>query len=208
MKNKFGLAVAVYLLFCGLSYFSEVGDALFALVTLIGIGFPLTYAKWTGDWASLGFHKANLSPSLRWGILGGILSGLIGVAVLPKLSVPSNLRLQLLIGVPIWTLVASPFQEFFFRGDLQPIIQGRFGDLSGLLLANLGFTLWHYCAPFSGSPVPLDTLLGFASTFFAGLIYAYIFQRTKNIIAPWLAHPLTGVIFIVVGAMDFVSVLG
>jgi len=156
----------------------------------------------------LGFRKANLSSSVRWGILGGILSGLIGVAVLPSLSVPSNLGLQLLIGVPLWAFIASPFQEFFFRSYLQPIVQERFGDLSGMLLANLGFTLWHYCAPFSGSPVPLNTVLGFASTFLAGLVYAYVFQRTKNIISPWLAHLLTGIVFIIVGAMDFVSVLG
>ena len=207
MKNRFWLALAVYLLFCGLSYFSEPDDALFVLVTLIGIGFPLAYAKWTKDWASLGFRKTGIVPAIKWGILGGILSGLIGVAVLPSLSLPANLGLQLLIGVPMWALIASPFQEFFFRGYLQPIVQARFGDQWGLLLANLGFTLWHYCAPFSGSPVPLYSLLGFVSTFLAGLVYAYAFHRTKHIIAPWLAHLLTGITFIVVGAMDFVSFL-
>lgn len=207
MKNKFGLALATYLLFCGLSYFSEPDDALFALVTLIGIGFPLAYAKWTGDWVSLGFRKTGVISAMKWGVLGGILSGMIGVAVLPDWSVPANLGMQLLIGVPLWALIASPFQEFFFRGYLQPIVQARFGDLWGLLLANLGFTLWHYAAPFSGSPVPLNSLLGFVSTFAAGLIYAYVFQRAKHIIAPWLAHLLTGIIFIVVGAMDFASLL-
>jgi membrane protease YdiL (CAAX protease family) len=207
MKNRFWLALAIYLLFCGLSYFSEPDDALFALVTLIGIGFPLAYAKWTGNWAALGFRKTDIAPSIQWGILGGILSGLIGLAVLPSISVPSRLGLQLLIGVPMWALIASPFQEFFFRGYLQPIVQARFGDLRGLLLANLGFTLWHYCAPFSGSPVPLNSVLGFVSTFLAGLAYAYVFYRTKHIIAPWLAHLLTGTIFIIVGAMDFASVL-
>ncbi len=205
MKNKFGLALAVYLLFCGLSYLSEVGDALFGIVVVIGLGFPLAHAKWTGDWASMGFRETSVAPSIGWGILGGVLSGLIGVAVLPELFIPSNLGMQLLIGVPLWALVASPFQEFFFRGYLQPIVQARFGDVWGLLLANLGFTLWHYCAPFSGSPIPLNTITGFASTFLAGLVYACIFQRTKHIVAPWLAHLLTGIIFIVVGAMDFVS---
>ncbi len=206
MKNKFRLTLAVYLLFCGLSYFSEPDDALFALVVLIGIGFPLVYAKWTGDSTSLGFRKAGIISAIKWGIAGGILSGLIGVVVLPSLSLPSNLGMQLLIGGLLWALVASPFQEFFFRGYLQPIVQARFGDWRGLLLANLGFTLWHYCAPFSGSPVPLNSVLGFMSTFLAGLVYAYVFQRAKHIIAPWLAHLLTGIIFIVVGAMDFVSV--
>jgi membrane protease YdiL (CAAX protease family) len=74
----------------------------------------------------------------------------------------------------------------------------------GLLVATACFTLWHYCAPFVGrTTVPLDTPVGALSTFGAGLVYAYAFQRTRNIIAPWLAHVVTGIAFIVVGAMDF-----
>ncbi|MBT7074180.1 MAG: hypothetical protein HN922_04655 [Anaerolineae bacterium] len=44
-----------YLLFCALSYLSEVDDILFGLVVMIGLGFPLAHAKWTGDWSSMGF---------------------------------------------------------------------------------------------------------------------------------------------------------
>ena len=55
--------------------------------------------------------------------------------------------------------------------------------------------------------VPLMTATGVLSTFGAGFVYAYIFQRTRNIIAPWLAHTLAGVTFIFVGAMDFKQAL-
>ncbi len=205
VKKPFLLATLAYFIFCGLSFLSRSVEPLFGLVTIIGIAFPLAWGKWTGDWASMGFCQRNLTSAIGWGVLGGILTGLIGMAVLPELSFPSNLGMQLLIGVPLWAFIASPFQEFFFRGYLQPIAQVRFGDFFGLLLANLGFTLWHYYAPFSGSPIPLNTVLGFTSTFLAGLVYAYVFHRTRHIVAPWLAHLLTGIIFIVVGAMDFVG---
>jgi len=204
-EKQFFLAILAYLSFCGFSFLSQFVDPLFGLVTMIGIAIPLAWGRWTGNWASMGFRKENLKPALGWGILGGILTSLIGISVLPKLSIPPQLGLQLAIGIPLWFFIASPFQEFFFRGYIQPIFENRFGNLWGLLLANLGFTLWHYCAPFSASPVPLNTPIGFLSTFAAGLVYATIFQRTRHIGAPWLAHLLTGIVFILVGAMDFVA---
>ena len=98
----------------------------------------------------------------------------------------------------------SPFQEFFFRGWLQSRFAMILGKWRGLILANVCFTLWHYCAPFvTQSPVPLKTPLGALSTFIVGLLYGYTFMRTRNIIAPWLAHILAGITFIIIGAMDF-----
>jgi membrane protease YdiL (CAAX protease family) len=136
--------------------------------------------------------------------MGGLLTALIGIAVLPARSIPAQLGLQLAIGIPIWVFVASPFQEFFFRGWLQSRLENRLGNLWGLLLANTCFTIWHYFAPFvRQTTVPLMTIMGALSTFGAGLVYAYVFQRTRNMIAPWLAHMLAGVAFILVGAMDF-----
>jgi membrane protease YdiL (CAAX protease family) len=127
---------------------------------------------------------------------------------LPELSIPTNLGLQLAIGIPIWAFLASPFQEFFFRGWLQTRFENSLGNWWGLLLANLCFTLWHYTAPFvSATPVPLKTPVGALATFGAGLIYACVFQRARNIIAPWFAHLLSGVTFIIVGAMDFTQPL-
>ncbi|MBT3338990.1 MAG: CPBP family intramembrane metalloprotease [Anaerolineae bacterium] len=205
VKKPFLLAILTYLIFCGLSFLSQSVESLFGVVTMIGIAFPLAWGKWKGNLASMGFRKENLKPALGWGILGGILASLIGIAVLLELSIPDNLGLQLLIGVPLWALIVSPFQEFFFRGFMQPIFESKLGNLWGLLLSNLGFTLWHYCAPFDTSPVPLNSAVGFLATFAAGLVYAYVFQRTRNIVAPWLAHLLTGIVFVLVGAMDFVS---
>lgn len=197
-------AILVFAIFCAFSLLSQVWYPAFGIVTLIGIAFPLAWGKITGNWTEIGFTRQNIRPALLWSIAGGILTSLIGIAVLPERSLPSQIGLQLAIGVPIWLLIASPFQEFFFRGWLQTRFENRLGNWWGLLLANACFTLWHYCAPFVGAtPVPLETPIGALSTFGAGLVYAYVFQRTRNITAPWLAHVIAGITFIVVGAMDF-----
>lgn len=100
--------------------------------------------------------------------------------------------------------MASPFQEFLFRGWLQPRLSHVWGEWAGLLAANSLFTLWHYLAPFlDETVVPLRKPSGFISTFAAGLVYGYLFQRTKSIVALWLAHVIAGIAFIVAGVMDF-----
>jgi len=71
-------------------------------------------------------------------------------------------------------------------------------------LANVAFTAWHYVSPIVDlATFPLETVLGFVSTFLAGLIYGYACMRSRSIIAPWLGHSISGMTFIVVGAMDF-----
>jgi len=38
-----------------------------------------------------------------------------------------------------------------------------------------------------------------------GILFGYIFQRTGNIVAPWLAHVLAGLALVLTGAMTFVQ---
>ena len=45
-------------------------------------------------------------------------------------------------------------------------------------------------------PAPPDT-------FAAGLVYGCLFQRTRNIAAPWLAHVIASIAFIAAGVMEF-----
>jgi membrane protease YdiL (CAAX protease family) len=107
----------------------------------------------------------------------------------------------------MWLLLASPFQEFFFRGWLQPRWVCALGRVPGLLLATVGFTGWHYLLPIFGesarSSFPLHTARGLAATFAAGLVYGVGFQRTGSIVTPWLAHALAGIMFVALGAGRF-----
>jgi membrane protease YdiL (CAAX protease family) len=122
------LTIFVILIFCGFSLLSQVAQPLFGLVTLMGIAFPLIWGKKTGNWEEMGFTKQNMRTALLWGVFTGILTSIIGLVILPEISSPNKLGLQLAIGIPVWALVASPFQEFFFRGWLQPRFENSFGS--------------------------------------------------------------------------------
>ncbi len=209
-KNRSNIVLVVvgWSAFFGLSILSRRIYSLFGLVVLVGIGLPLAWDGITNDWQSLVFFKRRVWKSLAWGIGAGVISSLIGFSVLSDLAIPDNLGQQLLIGIPLWLLVISPFQEFFFRGWMQSELTDKLGKWLGLLIANVCFTAWHYLSPIVDlAPFPLESWAGLLSTFAAGLVYGYAFQRSKNVIAPWLAHAISGILFLVFGAMDLLQVI-
>jgi membrane protease YdiL (CAAX protease family) len=203
------LAIIVgYVVFCGLSQLSRVVYPFFGLVVLIGIALPLVWGRFTGEWSLMGFSRRNLGEALLWGIGAGVVSSIVGLLILEEQLAASNLLQQLLIGVPLWLLVISPFQEFFFRGWMQSGLGKVLGEWWGLIIANVCFTLWHYVSPIAdAAPMPLGTVLGVGSTFVAGLAYGYGFMKSKSMVAPWLGHAISGIVFVMVGAMDFIQAM-
>ena len=192
--------------YCALSLLSFAVPPALSLMVLAGIALPLIWGKIAGTWEFMGFTRRNIGPAVRWGLAAGAAASLIGIVVVPERSLPTNLGAELAIGVPMWLLLASPFQEFFFRGWLQPRFADKLGRWLGLLAVTAAFTAWHYCWPLaSRSSFPLYTLQGLAATFAAGLVYAFSFQRTGNIVAPWLAHALSGITFLCLGAGSFLG---
>jgi membrane protease YdiL (CAAX protease family) len=116
------------------------------------------------------------------------------------------LWLQLAVAIPMWILIMSPFQEFFFRGWLQPRFQDALGRWPGLVVASMAFALWHLCPPFEQAQiVPIMTVSSMFFMFGMGLAFGYVFQRTGNIAAPWLAHVLAGLALVLTGAMTFIQ---
>ena len=202
------ISLAGVLIFFILSILSRKNGTLFGLVVIFGIGFPLCWGFYSRDWVGLGFTKGNLARSLMWGLIAGVLSGILGLLVLQDISLADQLGKQLLVGIPLWILIISPFQEFFFRGWLQSRVSSRLGKHWGLLISNLAFTAWHYLSPIVDlSEFPLRSWAGLISTFLAGLAYGYAFQRSQSIIAPWLGHAISGIIFLIIGAMDLLQVI-
>ena len=68
------------------------------------------------------------------------------------------------------------------------------------------FTAWHAFPPLEGTPtatLPLSSLLGILSTLGLGVLLGYVYQRTENIAAPWLAHALGGIGLVLIGQMVF-----
>ena len=190
--------------YCALSFLSFAVPPALSLMVLAGIALPLLWGRSTGTWEFMGFTRRNMRPAIGWGLAAGAATSLIGLLVVPERSLPTDLGAELAIGVPMWLLLASPFQEFFFRGWLQPRFQDKMGRWLGLLAATGAFTAWHYCWPLaSQSSFPLFTLQGLAATFAAGLVYGFSFQRTGNIVAPWLGHAFSGIIFVTIGVGSF-----
>jgi membrane protease YdiL (CAAX protease family) len=203
-KHPVLLSLLVYVLFCTISFLSRSVPLALSLMVFGGILFPLIWGRLTGQWQDMGFTRANLRSALVWGIAAGFVTGLVGILLVKVDNPPADMALQIAIGIPIWLLLASPFQEFFFRGWLQSRLEQALGRWQGLLLTTLLFLLWHYFPSFlEKSTFPLGTIPGILATFGAGLLYGYSFQRTRNIIAPWLAHAISGIGFVLIGAMNF-----
>ena len=73
---------------------------------------------------------------------------------------------------------------------------------------SLAFSLWHLFPPFEGtatSTISVSSAGGILTSLGMGLAFGYIFQRTRNIVAPWLAHALMVAATIAVGAMTLVQ---
>jgi len=207
-KSRVILILVSYVIFCGLSQLSRVVSPVFGLVVLAGMALPLVWGIVTGEWSLMGFSRQNLGQALLWGIGAGVVGGVIGLLILEERMPAENLPHQLLIGAPVWLLVISPFQELFFRGWMQSGLGKVFGEWWGLIIANARFTLWHYVSPIADAALmPLETVIGMGATFAAGLAYGYGFMKGKSVVAPWIGHAISGIVFVAVGAMDFVQAM-
>jgi len=198
-----------YLAFCALGLASRFIPVIFALFVLFGIAFPLVWAGLTHTWNAMGFSKRNLLPALMWGLVAGVLWAVYTYLFFRQDNPLQPLWiLQVVLALPIWLLVMSPFQEFFFRGWLQPRFGMVFGKWPGLVITSLAFTLWHFFPQLEGTAtamLPLSSPFGILSTFVVGLLFGYIHQRTENIVAPWLAHAIGGIALVLIGGMSFIQ---
>jgi membrane protease YdiL (CAAX protease family) len=198
-------AVTALVAFCALSLLSRLVPLLFLLVVGGGLLFPLIWGVFTKDWKSMGFTRRNLGPGLLWGAGGGLLL-MVVIWYTTEHRLAPFFGLQLIVGIPIWLLIMSPFQEFFFRGWLQPRFENALGLWPGLVATSISFAVWHLCPPFEQAQiVPIMSLYGMVFTTVMGLIFGYTFCRTRNIMAPWLAHVLAGLTLVLSGAMTFVQ---
>jgi membrane protease YdiL (CAAX protease family) len=198
-------ALVALVVFCGLSGLSRLSPPVWALVPISGIAFPLLWAWRTREWAKMGFTRRNLGRASLWGLGAGLLLLAIEWFTTRHKAAPF-LLMQLAVAIPIWLLIMSPFQEFFFRGWLQPRFQDALGLWPGLVITSISFALWHLCPPFEQAQiVPIISAYGMFFTLAMGFLFGYIFQRTGNIVAPWLAHVLAGLALVLTGAMTFVQ---
>ena len=196
---------SAYAAFCALGLVSRAVPVAFLAFVAFGLAFPLWWGR--RDPAALGFTRRRLGQALAWGAVAGIGWALYTYAAFRAgSSLPPFWPLQVVIGLPVWLLILSPFQEFFFRGWFQPRLQLALGHWPGLVVTAVAFTAWHAFPPLEGTPtatLPLSSLLGIVSTVGLGLLLGYVYQRTETIAAPWLAHALGGIGLVLIGQMVF-----
>ena len=149
-NKKFITTIIVFIVFCLLSFLSRLVLPLFLIVLVFGIAFPLFWAKKTKEWKHMGFKQKNRGQALLWGLIAGLVTSIYCVVSYeiegggPLLSM---LELQLAFGIPIWLLIMSPFQEYFFRGWMQPRFQDAMGRWLGLGVTSFCFAIWHLFSP-------------------------------------------------------------
>jgi membrane protease YdiL (CAAX protease family) len=198
-------AVIALLSFCVISLVSRVIPVVFLLVVGGGLLFPIVWGVFTKSWGVMGFTRRHVGRALIWGAGSGIML-MVVIWFTTDHKLAPFFFLQLIVGIPAWILIMSPFQEFFFRGWLQPRFVEALGPWLGIAVTSVAFALWHLLPPFEEAQiVPILSIYGMTFTAAMGLIFGYIFHRTGNIVAPWLAHVLAGLTLVLSGAMTFVQ---
>jgi len=138
-------------------------------------------------WSSLGIISKNFSHSIA---LGGA-SGLI-IVIVHRLIWPNHYYATLLnlpLAIIFWAFLATS-QEVFFRGYLQSSFSKMFGNIPGLIFTSILFALWHTSLWSSPSWSSFSIL---SRMFLISLVWGFSFQKTKNLLAPWLSHLIVGV---------------
>lgn len=199
-------------LFSILSFLSRFILPLFGLVLILGIVFPLIWAKAKKDWTIIGFTKKSIGKAFLWGLGSGTVIFLYlifdGFRSMPTFT--DMLGIKLAVNIPAWIIIVAPFQEFFFRGWLQTKLQKSIGRWSGFIISSLAFTLWHYLPPFEGtstSNISINSVAGFFTVFIFGLIWGFLYLISdNNIIAPWISHTMAGIAVVVIGQWSILQI--
>ena len=163
---------------------------------LIILGITLLFARHRGaGFKALGWKKTSLGIVVIASILTiPLFFSAVGISVLEEAFfgpdptselvetqiMPRN-GFQLVILIIFSLVLVGPCEELAFRGFIQKGFENSFGNTKGLLVTSLLFGLLH----------GLNTLYAIATTFVAGLILGYVWQRTGgNTIVSALMHGL------------------
>jgi membrane protease YdiL (CAAX protease family) len=152
-------------------------------------------------WAQASFSDIGFLPWRQWTATeklyfpqGVLLANAIFFMVFSRQLQPLQAHSELwaaAAGIAVLELLWGFYQEVNYRGILQTELTRRLGNLRGPLLANLAYTfgpLHFYHLMSSRSPASVAMVL--AATFTIGLVFTFIFHRTRNL---WLVGILHGI---------------
>lgn len=174
------------------SIFIIVTAALLQALAMVGLVFLICFVKNKGTWLDLGIYTANRRAIIP-GILGGLALLLISMAygffvVNLAGEVPSQGIVEQigdyrspagLISLGFVVVVIAPLsEELVFRGFVYGAVRRKGGFAVAGLISSLAFTIIH---------LQFHIVL-FTQIFILGFVLAWIYERSKNLAAPILAH--------------------
>jgi len=168
-----------------------------AYVAVALIAVRMTFRKYGGGWARLGFARPTWA-TVGWGAgalfgafaLSSMYVGLVSYFDLGFLQqgcddqVPAEIRDRaLLLGTAsVLAAVFAPVcEETFFRGFVFPGIARAWGPAAGIIGSGVLFGSAHLV----GNPMLYKSMIQFAGI---GMIFAFVYWRSGNIFSSMLAH--------------------
>jgi len=137
--------------------------------------------------SEIGFTLNNWPKAIIWGVSISLVIIILDLWFFhdKPLAVFNNWT----FGIIYWAFLAFS-QEVFFRGYLQKNLEKIFGNFLGLIFASCLFSFWHITVRFYPGWMIGSSLL---KVFLVGLLWGLSFQKTRNLLAPWLSHLLVGI---------------
>lgn len=144
----------------------------------------------------IGFKKDNLLRYILIGVCIGIPTGTIEYLILmPAPAFPMFEFKYLFRDMIYMTFFVAMSEEVLFRGLVQRDLMNTFGWKIGLLSTGFLFSVMHL----TWRSVPE---LGF--TFFAGMLFGYIYYKTKSLVAPIVLHGVNNVMLVAIMPYVFI----
>jgi uncharacterized protein len=163
--------------FSGTDFFFLFYQGLFILGVCIFL--PLWYMSKTNQTLeSMGISFTNWKKAVIYGGIFVVFS-MYGRFMGTSVVWPEFNQLIMLIGA---LLLASLFEEIFFRGFLQTRFEKAFGVIPAVVLSGLTFSLYHLGYPDYRNVQVLTVL------FLFGLFLAITFQFTKNVLTSFIVN--------------------
>ena len=123
----------------------------------------------------------------------GLLAGLVEYRILkpPPISLAGESLQTILYVIIVMTLFVGFGEELLFRGLVQESYQSVLPAWSAIQIASIQFGLMHY-----GWMNPLELLFAYGM----GMIFGYLFWKTKSLTAPITMHALGNIAMFIVAA--------
>jgi membrane protease YdiL (CAAX protease family) len=184
----------------------------------LGFGLVLVWLWLAGRKASdIGLHTRGLGPSLWVGALSTLGAFVVGYGVELALAAAQGAQPRLQVGAidskmgvtggllfALWLLLGNVVNAFMeeglFRGAIGRLARLRFRFWGANWFQAFVFSIWHL--PWvlkyyqlgqiqTGGEMAMTIISNSVPQLLIGLVYGYLFLKTGNLWAPWIAHMLS-----------------